>query len=247
MTNSRTATTAAPSRPAAPTGQRHPSPPLGVLAIVFTALFLAGLYPVTVLGGRPYFPGPREPLSTIIAFFQARPRAVALCAFLHFGSSVTLGIFTASIVSRLRFLGVRAAGATIALFGGFGAAFAIACGSLLLWTMTQPGLAQNPAVTEALYYFSYAVGGPGYSVPLGLLLAGVSVPALLYRLVPRWIAALGLALAVCGGLSWLSLEIPRALFLIPLTRFPGFVWMIAVGFALPAFTTGRTPAREVAA
>jgi hypothetical protein len=27
--------------------------------------------------------------------------------------------------------------------------------------------------------------------------------------------------------------IPQALFLIPLTRFPGFIWLIAAGFALP--------------
>jgi hypothetical protein len=51
---------------------------------------------------------------------------------------------------------------------------------------------------------------------------------------PRWISVLGLALAAIGELSWLSLIIPGALFLVPLTRFPGFVWLIAAGFALPA-------------
>lgn len=66
-----------------------------------------------------------------------------------------------------------------------------------------------------------------------LLLAGVSVPVLFYRLVPKWIAILGLVLAGSGVLSWLSIVFPLAMFLIPLTRFPGFVWMIAVGFALP--------------
>jgi hypothetical protein len=27
--------------------------------------------------------------------------------------------------------------------------------------------------------------------------------------------------------------VPKALFLVPLTRFPGFLWMIVAGFALP--------------
>ena len=49
-----------------------------------------------------------------------------------------------------------------------------------------------------------------------------------------------LALSVCGELSWLNLEFPSTVFLIPLTRFPGFVWMIAVGFALPATTKRAT-------
>lgn len=39
---------------------------------------------------------------------------------------------------------------------------------------------------------------------------------------------------VIGELSAVSLVIPKALFLIPLTRFPGFVWMIVAGFTLPA-------------
>jgi hypothetical protein len=39
---------------------------------------------------------------------------------------------------------------------------------------------------------------------------------------------------VIGELGAVSLVIPKALFLIPLTRFPGFVWMIVAGFTLPA-------------
>jgi hypothetical protein len=62
-------------------------------------------------------------LITNVPFFQIRQTAVLICAARHFGAAVPLGILTASIVSRLRFLGVRAAGATIALFGGFATAF----------------------------------------------------------------------------------------------------------------------------
>jgi hypothetical protein len=53
------------------------------------------------------------------------------------------------------------------------------------------------------------------------------------KLFPRWLVVFGLALTVIGELSVLSLLIPQALFLIPLTRFPGFVWLIAAGFLLP--------------
>lgn len=34
----------------------------------------------------------------------------------------------------------------------------------------------------------------------------------------------------------------KALFLVPLTRFPGFIWLIAVGFALPRAIDRATPA-----
>jgi hypothetical protein len=205
-----------------------------MVAIAFTVLFLASLFPVVSVSGAPNFPAPWDTAQTIATFFQLRSASVALCAFLQFGAAIPLGIFTATIVSRLRFLGVRAAGANIALFGGFATAGAVALCGLVLWTVAQPGIAQNVSLTQALYIFGFGIGGPGYSVPLGILMAGVSITSLAYRLAPRWICYLGIALAVCGELSWLSLEIPRAAVLIPLTRFPGFLWMIAIGFTLPA-------------
>jgi hypothetical protein len=217
---------------------------LGAVAIVFTVLFCVGLYPVTAFGGKPYFPGPWESPETIAAFFQLRPSAAMWCAFLQFGSAIPLGIFTAAVVSRLRFHGMRVAGVYIALFGGFGAALAVAASSLVMWAMAHPEVAQDAALTQALYYLGYGLGGPAYSVALGLLMAGVSVPVLLGRMTPRWIAILGLVLAVIGELSWLNLEVPQVLFLVPLTRFPGFVWMIAMGFALPATKAGS--GRELA-
>jgi hypothetical protein len=105
--------------------------------------------------------------------------------------------------------------------------------SLALWAMAQPGIAENRGVLQALYWLVLGFGGPGFSVPFGILVAGVTIPAAFMRLVPKWITALGIAIAICGELSWLYLMIPGALPLVPLTRFPGFVWLIAIGFALP--------------
>ena len=105
-------------------------------------------------------------------------------AFLHFGASITLGVFTATIVSRLYFLGVRAAGPNIALFGGLMTAFNMASSALVLWASAHPGIAQSSMLINALYYLSYALGGPGFSAPLGLLIAGVSIPAGLFNLAP---------------------------------------------------------------
>jgi hypothetical protein len=105
--------------------------------------------------------------------------------------------------------------------------------STVLWTLAQPGIAQDRTLVQALHWLDQTFGGVGFSVPFGLLMAGVSVTAAAYRLVPTWIVVLGLALAVSGELSWINLLTPKALFLVPLTRFPGFVWLIAAGFALP--------------
>jgi len=92
-----------------------------MVAIVYTPLFNAGLYFVVSFrvpehlaaspsAVRPYFPGPWESAETIAAYFQTHPHTVLMCAFLQFGAAIPLGIFTATMVSRLQFLGVRAAG-----------------------------------------------------------------------------------------------------------------------------------------
>lgn len=225
---------------------RHAGPPLGIVATIFVLLFTAGLYPVTAFGGKPVFPGPGESLDVIVAFFQARPSAVLLCAALHFGAAIPLGIFTATVVSQLRFLGVRAAGAYIALFGGFATAFNMMAATSVLWTMSYPGIAQDSTLLQALYRVQFALGGPGFSVPFGLLIAGVSVTAGFSKLLPKWIVVLGLVLAVVGELSWLDILFPKALFRIPLTRFPGFIWLIAAGFALPKTVARVTSSRSEA-
>jgi hypothetical protein len=222
---------------------RHAGPNPGFVAIVFTTLFLAGLVPVTLLMGDTHFPSPFQTPTEIVAYFREHAVKVALCAFFQFGSAIPLGIYAATMTSRLRFLGVRAAGVDIALFGGFAAAFMTLVSALAQWTLARPGIAADGTVVQALYFWIFATGGPGYTVSLGLLLAGLSVPALLLRLVPKWLAVFGLALAVVGELSALSLVIPGALFLIPLTRFPGFVWLIVAGFKLPATSGARQSAR----
>ncbi len=229
---------------------RHAGPPLGPVAAAFVLLFLAGLYPITMFGGRPFFPGPWESADTIVSFFQTRATAVLICAALHFGAAIPLGIFTACVVSRLQFLGVRAAGATIALFGGFATAFTMLASSSVLWTLARPGIAQDRTLVHAFYWLDQALGGSGFSVPFGLLIAGISIPAAFSNLLPKWIVVAGVSLAVCGELSWLNLVTPKALFLVPLTRFPGFAWLIAAGFALPntiergALGTGAHMARS---
>ena len=63
--------------------------------------------------------------------------------------------------------------------------------SSILWVMTYSDVAHDAAVIQALYRLDFALGGPGFSVPFGLLLAGISVTAGFSRLLPKWLALLG--------------------------------------------------------
>jgi hypothetical protein len=76
---------------------------------------------------------------------------------------------------------------------------------MTMWTMLHPGVIEHPSVVVALYYLGYALGGPGFSVPMGLFLAGVSITAGFMKLLPKWLVLIGVALAIAGEVSWLHL------------------------------------------
>jgi hypothetical protein len=219
----------------------------GILALLYTVLFCLGLYPVTALYKLPYWPGPWEPPSVIIPYFQNYGGRVLFCIVLQFGAMVCLGLFTVAVVSRLRLLGGDTFGVNIVLLGGFLVVADAFAGSMAMWTMLRPGVLQDAPLVLALYYIGFGLGGPGFSVPMGLLMAGVSVTAAFRKLLPAWVIVFGLVLAVAGEISWLHLAFPKLLFLIPLVRFPGFVWLISVGFLLPkARTASRKQEPETA-
>jgi hypothetical protein len=97
-----------------------------------------------------------------------------------------------------------------------------------------PGAANGRPRLCVSAWLTQGFGGAGFSVPFGLLVAGVTIPTAFMRLIPKWIVVLGIAVAICGELSWLYMMVPGALPLVPLARFPWFVWIIAVGLALPS-------------
>lgn len=217
---------------------RFRGPNAGIVATVFVVLFLASIVPVTALGGLPYYPPPNASAADMVNFFSHRQTGVLLCAFFEFGSAIPLGIFTATMVARMKWLGVRAAGLEIAYFGGIATAIGLIISASIQWATTFPGISQNADLLQALYRFGFGIGGPGYSVPFGLLAAGICIPAAFYKLLPKWVVILGLFVAVVGVLSWFEILSVKLLLLIPLTRFPGFVWIIATGF------TARAPVKE---
>ncbi len=208
----------------------HRGPSLVAVGSVFASLFIASLAVGTAMAGGEHFPSPFAPETATAAYFAQHAQAVAAAAFLQFGAAIPLGIYTATVASRLQFLGLRAAGVFIALFGGLAASFFLALSALTQWVLAQPG---TSGAVHTLYWFAFATGGPGHVVPLGLLVAGVAVSAGLTMRLPRWMMIFGLVVAAVAELSSLSLIVPAAAWLLPLARFPALVWIVCAGALLP--------------
>ena len=213
---------------------RHAGPPLLLLALVHLLLFAASLVAGALLRHGGVYVNPYSTSQAVQDFFANSPQAIRASTFFFFGSAVPLGLFTATVVSRLRFLGVRAAGTYIALFGGFGASAALGISALYSWILSVPDVvSSSAALVHALYFLSFLFGGVAFAVGFGLVAAGVSVTSHFRHLLPAWVVVLGMVIALAGELSSLSLVWYPASFLLPLTRFGGFIWLIAVAVWLP--------------
>src|SRR5258708_38770529 len=87
--------------------QAQGGPHLGVLGIVFAALFLVGLVLATIMaGGKPY-PAPFGDAADIVAYFREHRHAVHVGGAFQFGAAVRLAIYSATVSARLQQLGIR--------------------------------------------------------------------------------------------------------------------------------------------
>jgi hypothetical protein len=155
------------------------------LATVHILLFVTGLVAAAALRHGASYVTPFAPAADLRSFFAQSPAAVRVSSFFLFGSAVPFGIFAVTIVSRLRFMGVRAAGTNIALLGGLAATFALFFSGMAAWTLSVPEVAASAPVGKAVAFLSFLSGGVFYSVGFGLLAAGVSVTSYSQQRRPR--------------------------------------------------------------
>ena len=217
-------------------------PPLPPIAIATIALFMASLVLPTVLAGGSTYPSPYSDAATIVDYFRANTFPVLLIALLQFAASLPLAIYAATVSVRLNRLGVRAPGATIALVGGMLASASMALSAPLTWTLTRPEILEHTELIRLMHDLAFITGGPGFIVPSGLLIAGIAVPGLITRLLPRWLAWAGLIIAGLALLATLTVALPELSILLPIVRFPSLAWIVLTAFLLPTLP-GATDAK----
>jgi hypothetical protein len=107
--------------------------------------------------------------------------------------------FRCHTVSRLRYMGVRTAGANIALLGGLTATNALLLSGVVGWVLSVPEVSVSAPVVKAIDFRNFLLGGVVYAVGFGLLAAGASATSYFMRLLPRWLVALEMLVALRGN------------------------------------------------
>src|SRR6202167_2448455 len=221
---------------------RFRGPSIILLASVHIVLFVAGLVAGSVLRHGVSFVTPFGPSEQLRMFISQSPMALRGSSFFLFGSAIPFGIFAVTTVSRLRYLGVRAAGTNIALLGGLIATIALILSGIVGWILSVPEVLASAPIVKMVNFLNFLLGGVVFAVGFGLLAAGVSVTCYFMRLLPRWLVSFGMLMALTGELSSLSLVSYPANFFIPITRYLGFIWMFSVAVALARNRNGEQAA-----
>ena len=77
------------------------------------------------------------------------------------------GFFVATVVGRLRFLRVHAAGELIALCGGIVATGMLIMSALAVWGLSSPSVTTDAGAVSVFQLMSFGAGGPGFVAALG--------------------------------------------------------------------------------
>lgn len=211
-------------------------------AIAYTALFVASLV-VAAVFAEGAIPQPTTPTPPLLAYLQANPGVTETISLLQFLSAVALAILAVQLNADLRARAVGPAapggGVGVVSVGGVGAALLLALSALVAWVMARPELVNDPGAARQLVGLSFVLGGPGHAAFLGLFYGGIALAARSSGALPPWLTASGLVLATAGGLAAFAIVAYSMALFVPLARFFGFLWLIAVAITLARSRTTR--------
>ena len=215
-------------------GTRRGGPPLPIPIAAYAVLAIGAT--VTYSGAMP-----GSAPEAALAALSRNPFLAQVSAALLVAASAALAVFAAAATHRVQALGARVAGPRIGLAGGVLAAATLALSGLVGWVAVDAVRFGDAPLVGALGSLSFALGGVGFALCSALLIAGLAVPALFQRSMPRPLAIIGLVVAGCGALSPLALLWSALYPLLPVVRFGGLLWFVAASFALPLLS--RSDAR----
>jgi hypothetical protein len=213
--------------PTRPARRGQAGPPLLIPALAFAGVTVVG----AVIGGSG--PRPDSTPEDVLAYAAANPTLITVGAAMLLGTAFPLVVYAATAVTRYRRLGVAAPGPLMGFAGAVMAAASVSASALFIWTSAQVAPLGDAVLAKTLSQLWFATGAFGFAAPMGLLVLGLAVPAVVMKFLPAWLAWAGMAIGVLALLSTFALITPVLYPLIPVGRFGGLLFLIAVAVLLP--------------
>jgi hypothetical protein len=195
-------------------------------AILLIASFIA----IRLLAPGARIPNPFASDDASRVFFTSNAHAIRVGDFLQLASAMCLAALAAVMSAVQKARNTRSIGWTLTLAGGTGAATFLVLTSLCSWALAAP-LATDPGTAfHTLQFLPFLMGGPGWAGFFSMFVAGIAISGT--DELPKWAVLSGYCLSVVAGLATLVLLTIDAAPCLPIARFLGFVWLIAVTWLL---------------
>ena len=204
-------------------------------ALLYVVFFVGSLALPGLLGQNGHAPlvTPYSTDADVAHYLAVAPRGgVPVASFCQAMSALALLLFVPYAAQYVR----RMAAGDV--FAGLVRAFGTVAGAFLLlsaslqWVLDQPGTATDLQVYRALMDAVFITGAAAQVATTGVLVGAVAGAARSRRELPGWHTGLGLGVAAVSVLSMLSLLAEWATVFIPLGRFVGMAWFLALGVTL---------------
>ncbi|MBE7159087.1 MAG: hypothetical protein INR62_11770 [Rhodospirillales bacterium] len=196
-----------------------------VLAILHAVFFLGSLVVVPVLAPSASIPNPFGPDEPSRRFFLENASTIRLSDWLQLASAVCLAALACAWPRSLQGSGTSHKAGHLTLAGGLGAAVLLALAAGTSWSLASPGSADPGPAFRVLQFLPFLLGGPGWAAFFALFMVGAAQSSA--GRIPRWMLWSGYGLVLTSGLATLVLLTLAAAPLLPVTRFLGFLWLIA--------------------
>jgi hypothetical protein len=199
----------------------------------FVVLFLVGAVASNVATSEA-LPRPGDRVADVQAYFADNQAVTEVLALTQAGSAACLAVFAGVMAVAIRRRDVDGSReAAWCLVGGGLAAALLLFSAVVVWALSRDPVVANAESVGALHQMSFAAGGAGHVVPLGIMVGAASIAALRSGLHGRGLARLGLASAAVSLTSVLTLvALGPLVVLIAIGRFSAFAYVVAAGFGM---------------
>ncbi|GLZ81111.1 hypothetical protein Afil01_59180 [Actinorhabdospora filicis] len=192
--------------------------------------FLVGMIAALAIGDGAY-PSPFLDQDVILDWLSKNSDAAQIMSLTQLISALALLVFSARLAESLRQRD-NVAHAAIVQSAGAVSSLMLAMSALLEWVAVRPDVLTSAPAARLVHDLSFLTGGPGHVAALGLMIGTAALGLAKSRTIPSWLTVLGAIVGVAGILSVASLMTETAAYLLPIARFPGFIWIVGATVVL---------------
>jgi len=201
-----------------------------ISAILHAAFFIASLMIIPILAPSARIPNPFGPDEPSRRFFLENSSLIRLSDWLQLVSALCLVVLGCVWRRSYRESDKAQRATRFAVIGSAGSAVFLSLAAITSWALASPEAVDPGSAFRTLQFLPFLFGGPAWAAFFAMFMLGVTQAS--SGLLSKWMLWSGYGLTTTSVIATLVLITLAAAPFLPLTRFLGFVWLIAATILL---------------